>query len=41
MPRKVEGLTRDVDNAEVVIKDKDLTFGNRTLNPNEPPRFHL
>jgi len=25
---KIESLTRDVDNAEVVTKDRDLTIGN-------------
>ena len=25
---KIESLTKDVDNAEVVTKDKDLTFSN-------------
>ena len=25
---KIESLTRDVDNAEVVTRDKDLTIGN-------------
>jgi hypothetical protein len=36
---KIEGLTKDVDNAEAATLDKDLTITNQ--DPNEPPRYRL